>query len=314
MAALGKRVPNFLLQPDNVLRPVDWRWQAVTGGVRAVRARKDVYMHVMRRFHETKTAARGVDDENRLYESYPSLSEALFLHQTEDHESVRHELEARVLSRQTSEEIKTAMRLPLETVRWYELAFFDIRDRLDVTSAVYSQVFVASINGALSNNDYGSLWKLCAYHGGVQVLEAVLCKLDTAPVRVGGKPDDFFSDQFRKVANRQRLAALLTMRAQDAFSKVQFVETVNRLENEDRDRSGGSGVGESALVTAAEEFLRGIQMEVTKPSFRRVDGQIDDSPKREPRAAEMLLLASGEYVPEVRTAGFPPPPAKKKKK
>jgi hypothetical protein len=88
-------------------------------------------------------------------------------------------IEARILARQTDEQIAKLSGLPIEAIKIYHDAFFDVRSRIDATDWVTTQVIgqVFQIGDQRSNPEL--LSKYFGYFGGPMILEAVLYGMQT---------------------------------------------------------------------------------------------------------------------------------------
>jgi hypothetical protein len=86
----------------------------------------------------------------------------------------RWELEARLLARQTDDEISVRCGLPPEVVFCYEELFFNVRCRLEAWGWICNQVIGPGLQNRFADHEVGPLWLAFAYHGGPLVLDALL--------------------------------------------------------------------------------------------------------------------------------------------
>lgn len=175
-------------RPDNVRRVPDWRWQrageVVDSGGRIVRRRDDALVREACKFR--RLLARCQSDEDRLeaLDACPELFEAWTIYDAgEDPIEHRWELEARLLSGQSLEDISLATGTPINVIRCYEQMFFDVLSRLKHASLIIHSVIGQSVQVGLAERDYDVLWKLFGYFAGPHVLEAIMFKF-IAPAKV----------------------------------------------------------------------------------------------------------------------------------
>jgi hypothetical protein len=94
----------------------------------------------------------------------------LRLYEQPDREKLRWAIEARILARQTNDEIAQCCGCTPETIETYEALFFNVRSRLDFPDFITTNVVDVSPVGDSQCPSVGSLWKLFAYLGGPHVL------------------------------------------------------------------------------------------------------------------------------------------------
>lgn len=80
--------------------------------------------------------------EFHLQRRYPTLSTAFFLFNGREQDPFRYTLEARILARQSDEDIGHKCRVAPEVIALYEYLFYNVRDRLD-----HSDFIAASVIG-----------------------------------------------------------------------------------------------------------------------------------------------------------------------
>lgn len=194
--------PEF--QQHNPFRRPDWRWSRAWAIVRHGR-----YVSRDRDDPETGRAVRFLRDLLRtpqdtaaIREKYPDLvaANAIYAGQA----SSRQEIEARILARQSTEEIAGHLSTSDESVETYSDLFFDVCDRLDAGMYVHKQI----LQPAWQRNAADGLLATLAYHGGPSILEVVLPLL-----RDGGRELDRLTSESRVQSTwAERLALLLQAR------------------------------------------------------------------------------------------------------
>ena len=99
---------------------------------------------------------------------------------------LRAELEARVLSNQSPAEIASRMHIWAEVVTEYEDWFFDIRERLGMTSWIAHEAIRRRPTGELLAGDVGPFWRWIGFSFGPEVLEFVLTAVSVEALRIQG--------------------------------------------------------------------------------------------------------------------------------
>ena len=102
--------------------------------------------------------------------------------------AVRWEVEARLLARQTPEEIAARTSLTPGAIRTFEALFFNVSDRIEARDWVTVEA-VGWWRDAVNGRDHATLLRGYAYHGGVYALEGVLPYLTGQKDLNGELPD-----------------------------------------------------------------------------------------------------------------------------
>jgi len=133
------------LAADSPFRPVDWRWQKAmllydTQQLPS-RRRDDEMIARARRYI---IAQNSIDPNNklavlRLQEHWTHLANAYEI-RVRQNSTRRAELEARLLTKAPIEAIAKKIYLSLDSVRWYEALFFNVKDRLNEHSWISENV------------------------------------------------------------------------------------------------------------------------------------------------------------------------------
>lgn len=169
---------------------------------------------------------------------------------------MRMVIEARILARQTDEQIAKLTSLPAEAVQVYHDAFFDVRDKLDamdwITTQVIGQVF--QIGDQRSNPEL--LSKYFGYFGGPMILEAVLYGMQSGAMVPHSSADiaQWLENNLRFKLKTQS-AVLLTTYAPNRFDFMSVISSyaqIASLELREKDL-----VGEDNVLTA---ILSAVQL------------------------------------------------------
>lgn len=114
-----------------------------------------------------------------LFPRYPELYLAYELFVTDGCERARCALEARLLARQSDEEIADRLSTMPEAVQAYEQLFFNVRDRLDNRDYIVSSVLSPSLNYGYDLTNIELSAKFFGYFAGPQVLDFILHRYDS---------------------------------------------------------------------------------------------------------------------------------------
>ncbi len=158
------------------LRPLDWRWQRATQLVRDRRhfapRRDDVQIGVAMRYLRAWNKTPPEKRHAILARTFPELHRSHELH--EQGGNLRAEVQARLLARQSPEDIAARLDLPVGVLRYHEALFFDVVDRLKHPDwVVLRAIGWWSFDGA-KGRDSETLLRGYAYWGGGPLLEASL--------------------------------------------------------------------------------------------------------------------------------------------
>lgn len=112
---------------------------------------------------------------DQLASRFSDIFWAEWIHDHDTH-PLRWELEARLLSRSTDNEIAMACGTTAEVVRAYEALFFNVREKLHHTGYIVHTVMGESVHRGLAERDYDLLWKMYAYAHGPHMLTSLITK------------------------------------------------------------------------------------------------------------------------------------------
>jgi len=87
---------------------------------------------------------------------------------------IRLEIEARILARQTAQQIGRRVGLPADVIVTFETLFCNIADRLDASTYISAVVIGEAVPSGTGKPDFASLIKWTAYNGGGGPLDAML--------------------------------------------------------------------------------------------------------------------------------------------
>jgi hypothetical protein len=171
------------LQKSSCHRPPDWRWcragWLVERGKYFSRRRDDADTGQAVRYFRALARSRRSDPGTHLLQRFPDVHAARLLHERAG--APRLVVQARLLARQTPDEIAPLTGVPAPVIDAYEALFFHCRDRLDASDWVLVQAVGMRAWAGAEGPDPAVIFKWFAYQGGPVVLEAV------QPYLVGGK-------------------------------------------------------------------------------------------------------------------------------
>ena len=249
----------------------------------------------------------------RLYPKYPGLflAHQLFLQKAGD--PIRYEVEARILARQTDEEIAKRVSMHPEGIRWYELIFFNVRDRLDNEGYIGRQVIGPAVAHGLRNISLDFSAKYWGYYAGPYMLDLILSDIDpsTPMPKVGTDLNHFMDNYWNKAA---RIRSVNSIGAFDVnqFNVLQLFELHSQLIQQ----AHAAQLTAGGAQTPYEEVLSGVMNSVQWSVGRKRQQALENSPLKdytgqpvELRVSEMLEVAAGGNpdLNHVKTITFPPP-------
>lgn len=160
---------------DHPLRPPNWRW------ARALEI-TETYERVPRADSNDPDVIQAVKFARKLNSSQPERIRVLFkdeylawkIYTDETYKRLKWEIEARIIARQTNEEIGIRISVVPTVVDIYEKWFYNIRDRLDSVGYLYNQLISPLINTTPRDTDYEMLWKFYGLKSDGLVLDSLI--------------------------------------------------------------------------------------------------------------------------------------------
>ncbi len=173
----------------NPWRPVDAWWRRAVGihesGDPAASPNRDSgqgcgWIKQAQRFCHARGEATSFDQQVQLITDYPAIHYAYQVYeQTGPDTPLRSAIEARILARQTDQEISQACGCWPQYIGAYQALFFNVRDRLNCRDFILNSVLGALATGFDVGNN-GLLLKLFGYMGGPHVLDAMISRFPNA--------------------------------------------------------------------------------------------------------------------------------------
>jgi hypothetical protein len=289
------------LRADSPCRPVDWRWRRAKWladeGAAWRKRETDPLVKDLCKFLHRWNHSRGLGGKLGLQDRLPGMTLVCDLVLSNDYVLPhRCELEARLLTEASYEEIAETMLLKPEDVELYEQLVFNVRDRLRSRSYVVNYAIGSHLHTGIGDFEYGLIWKVFAYGGGPLVLEALLMGW-TAEARVD-RPDHvvtYFGDQSRSAMERKNCVNMLTMQTTNVHSKLHLGELRAKYAEVEQKLKAQGGQTDGSLLNL-KELLASLNWRVGSQSAAESRSELvrvfDNSPV-EPRAASITRLALG---------------------
>jgi hypothetical protein len=251
--------------PRNPVRSPSWRWD------RARNVLEDGVPFSRRR--DDKHVRRAIEFRRRLEEAtVPSQIAALELydeglfwahqifHQTDEYyEALKHELEARILAQDTTENTARRCCATLETVLAYETVFFNVSERIENRGYILHRVLGPQIHDNLRPSDWPLLWKVFGYFGGPVVLDMMIDQqVDPQRPNSPSELSKFVQDLAAKAITRKAAVAAHTMGIND-FNSPEIIEQFTKLLAVEKAAGAGGGGPATSLGDNVEACLKAVR-------------------------------------------------------
>lgn len=161
------------LQKNYSERPPNWRWLRIIHYPDTCKDDGDAYLITGLEFYNNLQKATTEAAHLRLYKEYPNLYEAWDLYE-QPANSRRYELEARILARQSFQDIAITMGIDTKDIVYYQELFFNVIDRLDKPGYIINYA-IGDIYASTSFAD-PILWKHFGYWCGKEILDYLIYK------------------------------------------------------------------------------------------------------------------------------------------
>jgi hypothetical protein len=297
----------------NPFRSPSWRYDRVLKLVghrprplKASRAHDDDTVKTYRDFLLRMRNRESREAELGLFVENPSLFLANTIINHPDHEW-RSILHARVLARQSDEEIaQWASTLP-EAVSWYNELCFDVRDRLESRGYIIKVIVGRpddrrpSHDGSMTEFQRELCYKMFGYFGGPLVLEAVVAGMSegTFPYRPADVPA-FVDNAIAQIVRNRTAMAARTM-AVNRYTLPTLFTTYAQILTITKQVAEGGGAP-SDVKQNVEAMLGEMRWSVGRTGHLKKTSleQAYDMTAVEPRADEAMELAKGREPDSLR--------------
>lgn len=291
-------------------RVVSWRWEravAIARGLSALsRRRDDAWIKRAADFHRLMTKAGNKKAQKHLLiERHPEIFYAHHLYmgrEDEGRQATPYMIEARVLARQTPEQVAKAVCVEQPVVEAYLKLFFDVEERLDAIDYIYQAVMGPGINrGNLRMRAFDVLWKLAGYCGGVHILESIR---DPFPRNFADTVDDVdatYDMNVRRNSRRLSNLASSSISVSDNMTSLGLMEHWRQMVS-DEAKGGGSNEAKSKNSANVQAMLGTLRFSVgVKGPTSQVNPDIRtyDSLGAELRGDELIKVSLGQGAVDV---------------
>lgn len=328
-------------QKYNFFRSPEWRWERVLALVDRrgslpgrCTSRDDDYVRRARKFLLAWRTGYPETKQRLLYEE-PGLYYAYDFHQrlVDDPDAAMY-IQARLLARQTPQQIAEIMGVLPDTIYWYSYLYFDVLDRLNNRDWITKQILVPAMLRAPIKIDEqtgvpgyrdssvakphldGSL-KLFAYFGGPHLVDILLGGMH--PGKPLQSPDDLANWCDATIATTVRRRTMQALHTVDInkYNVMELVTAYTRLVELSRiedSESVGKSTQEKHIKAMMDDLPWAFGSEGNVIYEGTVVGRIDNM-SAELRDDELLQLASGQPVKNLKNEFITelPPPRKNKK-
>jgi len=320
-------------QKYNFFRTPAWRWERVLQLVdrsgsspgRCTR-RDDAVVRAAKSFVCRRRCADAAGLERLRFEN-PGLFYAYeFYERAQDDPEAAMYIEARLLARQTFDQVAEAMGVLPEAVRWYSELFFDVVPYLDRRDWVSKHVIVPAVlrsagpalppadpaatprDAAVVRPFLDGTLKLFAYYGGPQLVDLMIGGLQAGrPLTSADAADEWF-DQVIGTTLRRRAAQAAQLFEVNRYNVMELFAAHARLmeiarsgDNQEQARS----LLERHIQATIEDIPWVVGSDAERVYGRTEVGRFDAG-AAELRDDELLLLSSGRPASAaVRSDGLP---------
>jgi hypothetical protein len=291
----------------NPLRPVDWRLRKAVEIICEndwTPPRGDYLLRIV----QFLRARRRVRDSSQMFVLSRRMQDAFeaFAIYEAGSGDLRSVIEARMLARQSADQIAQMAGVQSPTITFYGAAFFDVQGRLDARDFILQGVILPEMRVGTQRATRHAMWKLVGYLAGPDALEKALYGAVSGQATSLENLSEGLAESARTLA-QQRVADLV---ASPYPSDLQLAAHLQRLAKKPE------GKGNSDPQT---DYEKAIQAMLDTLPWRLKAGDVDDD--RLPaevreleemgvtlRAHELVLLGLGGSLPNVealKTARFP---------
>lgn len=155
-----------------------------------------------------------------LRANFGDIVDAYEIYSDENRSGFRAELEARILAKESCEDISDRLGISIDAVEAYQQYFFDVADRLRNKSYIHQVVLNYNPNKGVTRNSFNDQLRYWGYHAGSKFLSAFLHQSD---VDVNKSQDDTLDDLFLSMLKSKTVSSLAVMEV-NKFNIVQLLQ------------------------------------------------------------------------------------------
>lgn len=219
----------------------------------------------------------------------------------EDRAPTRWAIEARVLARQTNEEIAYRAATTPEIIDCYVNVFFDVRRVLDRSDYMLNVIMADAVSRGVQERHYDLLWKLMGYCGGPFALDATINRfIKTAPPANEGEVSNFFQELAINTMKYKAAIAALTVQT-NSHTQMQIIDSFVKYVEIEKNSEHASKA-HANIVENIGEMLSSLPFRIgTKADSADLKLTPYDNNAAEINSAEMMTITHGEPLPDQQT-------------
>jgi hypothetical protein len=183
----------------------------------------------------------------------------------------RWEVEARILARQSDDEIAAATGLAAGTVSHFERYFFDVRDRLPASDLVLMGIIGYEPFGGIREGDLRKLWRFYGFSAGPKMLDLVMAVSQDRPLpawAIESAPSQADIDDL--VRSTKLAIGAVSMRLDSADYPKWFRLPLQVLEWQRKRSAAADGLRQSATPSASQARRSPSQTALTLQLWRKL--------------------------------------------
>jgi hypothetical protein len=298
-------------QAINPFRSPQWRLERAVRLAdhrpRPLRPRRtdDHFVRAYRRFLIAMTEANGdAEAEHEVFLSQPQafLAHAIHFHPDREWHAL---FQARILAREEDDQIAQRFHTSPEVIHFYEKVFYNVRDRMGaldwITKIILGTLSArdANKNDSLTADQRFMLYRLYGYLGGSHVLDMLLAGLN--PHQRAHTRDECQNWFETAMADALRIRGAMIARVFESskWNNMQLLELVTNAV-EARRAAGTDAPTDQSRILA--ETLTRVHWSLAGKAAVPGEDPLRLFAAVEPRAAELEVLAAGQYPATLRQA------------
>jgi hypothetical protein len=253
--------------------------------------------------------AKTYDQHVQVVVDFNAIYWAHRIHEATDNLRIRRSgIEARILARETNDQIARKTGYSADTIAAFEALFFNVRDRLGRRDFIMNGVLGQAAVHGLHARDHDLLWKIVGYKAGPHVLDAMIGHIPN-PMWASRAEDvpAFFQDTAINLMKMKAAMATLTVPV-ESHTQLNLIEAfVKYVEIERTTESAGS---------ASDQIQEGLQQMLESMPYATI-GVVNakqlpefDKNAAELRSDELMLASVGYKIPGIellQNLKFPEP-------
>jgi hypothetical protein len=200
-------------RPDNLFRPVDWRWRRaadlVDGGGPLSPGHDDGPVQEATRYLRAWRRCRAEEELQRLAREMPDLYGA---HQLYLARSFRTwEAQARLLTEESFAQVAEKCDSHPRVIETFHSTFFHVRDRLHVEGYILFQVIGPKAHSGLTEADVDVILMMNAYFGGPVLVDQLVDYYKNPPPEVPARPEQLSPAELKALRARLLVRASIVL-------------------------------------------------------------------------------------------------------